>query len=137
QCFKSATAAKHLGINMFLAPILDVVTGLNPWLAGRTLGRDIEQVSRIGAAYVRGVQRAGVIAVAKHFPGYPDLAGDPALDQVSLSLDESELWRHAKPFRHAVVAGVKAMMMGPAPVAALDRHHSASLSPKVIRALKD
>jgi beta-N-acetylhexosaminidase len=136
-CLSCAKAAGRLGINMFLAPILDVVTGANPWLTGRTLGGDIDAVGRIGAAYVRGVQRAGVVAVAKHFPGYSDLAGDPALIDVSLRVTDGDLWRRAAPFQQSIAAGVRAVMVGPAPVTVMDEFNSASTSPRLIRHLKE
>jgi beta-N-acetylhexosaminidase len=136
RSFTCAIAARQLGVNMFLAPVLDVVVGSNPWLAGRTLGRDPEDVGRIGSAYVRGVQRAGVIAVAKHFPGYSDLKGDPALIDVALDVEASDVWRRATPFTQSIQSGVKAVMMGPARVSALDNHNSASTSPHLIRALR-
>jgi beta-N-acetylhexosaminidase len=136
-CFICAVGARHLGINMFLAPILDVVTGSNPWLAGRTLSSDMDITARVGAAFVRGVQRAGVIAVAKHFPGYSDLPEDPALVEVSLRVSEAQLWQHAAPFRQSIAAGVRAIMMGPAPVAAVDELNAASTSQRLIRRLKE
>ncbi len=136
-CFACAMAANQLGVNMFLAPILDVVTGSNPWLARRTLGTNIDAVARIGAAYVRGVQRGGVVAVAKHFPGYSDLAGDPAVEDVSLRVPERVLWQNAMPFQRVIEAGVRAIMTGPAPVAAVDEFNSASTSPKLIGLLKE
>jgi len=136
-CFSCARAARELGVTLFLAPILDVVTGSNPWLAGRTLGRDIETVARIGAAYVRGVQRGGVVAVGKHFPGYSDLDGDPALVDVSLRVPADQVWERAEPFSRAIAAGVQAIMTGPAPVAAVDEHYAASTSATMIRRLKE
>ncbi len=68
--YRVATASKALGVNVFLAPIVDLVTGVNPWLDGRTYSIDPEFVGRISAAYVRGVQKAGVAATAKHFPAF-------------------------------------------------------------------
>jgi len=134
--FACAAAAKAIGVTMFLAPVLDVVTGSNPWLRDRTLGTNRDEVGRIGAAYIRGVQRGGVVAVAKHFPGYSDLGGDPALTDVALELDEAIVWERATPFAKAIEAGVKAVMMGPARVRALDEHNGVSASPTVIGALK-
>jgi beta-N-acetylhexosaminidase len=137
SCFACARAAADLGINMFLAPILDVVTESHPWLTERTLSRDVDAVGRIGAAYVRAVQSAGVTAVAKHFPGYSDLAGDPALTEVSLRVPEHRLWQNAEPFKRSIAAGVRAIMMGPAPVVAVDEVNPASTSPRMIRHLKE
>ena len=79
-----AAAARGLGVNAFLAPVLDVLSGVNPWLAGRTLPFGYEEVGRIGAAFVTGSRSAGVLAVAKHFPGHPELALDPALHDTTL-----------------------------------------------------
>ena len=135
-CFTTAKAAKALGVTMFLAPILDVVVGGNPWLEGRTMAADPTQVARIGTAFVRGVQRAGVVAVAKHFPGYPLLSADPALTQVSLEVEEALVWEHGAAFKSVIEAGVRAVMTGPAPVAALDPLQGASTSPVVIGALR-
>ena len=136
HAFACAAAATAIGVNMFLAPILDVVVGTNPWLKGRTMGTTPGEVGRIGAAYIRGVQRAGVVAVAKHFPGYSDLHGDPAIVDVALELDEATVWERATPFSRAVEAGVKGVMLGPARVMALDDHNGVSASPTAIGALK-
>jgi beta-N-acetylhexosaminidase len=136
RAFACAAAARAIGVSMFLAPVLDVVTGSNPWLKDRTLGRDRDVVGRIGAAYIRGVQKGGVVAVAKHFPGYSHLEGDPAMTDVTLDLDEAIVWENATPFARAIEAGVKAVMMGPARVRALDQHNGVSVSPTAIEALK-
>jgi len=136
RAFACGAAAKAIGVTMFLAPVLDVVTGSNPWLKGRTLGANREVVGRIGAGYIRGVQKGGVIAVAKHFPGYSHLGGDPALTDVALGLDEAIVWENATPFAKAIEAGVKAVMMGPARVTALDQHNGVLASPAAIEALK-
>ncbi|WP_246752806.1 glycoside hydrolase family 3 N-terminal domain-containing protein [Sinorhizobium sp. BG8] len=59
RCFRTAAAARELGVTMFLAPIADIVDGSNPWLSGRTPGNDLQATARMVAAFVRGVQRAG------------------------------------------------------------------------------
>lgn len=136
RAFACGAAAKAIGVTMFLAPILDVVTGSNPWLKGRNLGTNREVVGRIGAAYIRGVQKSGVVAVAKHFPGYSSLKGDPALTDVALDVDAAVVWANATPFARAIEAGVKAVMMGPARVTAIDEHNGVLASPSAIAALK-
>ena len=128
--------ALELGVTMFLAPIADVVTGSNPWLANRTLGSDVGSVSRITTAYIAGARRAGITPVAKHFPGYSHITADPALEQVSLEIDAAEVWANAEPFRALIAAGVPAVMTGPAPVSSVDAELSASLSPRVMERLR-
>jgi len=76
-----AAAANDLGVNVFLGPILDVLTGSNIWLQGRTFSEDPAIVAQRSAAFIRGVQRTGVAAAAKHFPGFSVTTGDPAIDE--------------------------------------------------------
>jgi beta-N-acetylhexosaminidase len=130
-----ATAARGLGINMFLAPVLDVLSGRNPWLEGRTLPFSHEEVGRIGAAFVAGIQSAGVLAVAKHFPGHPELALDPALHDTTLDR-ASSADPALSPFRHVVAAGVGAIMTGPVVVSAIDPAEPASTSTATVRLLR-
>jgi len=128
-----ATAAAGMGVNVFLAPILDVLDGQNAWLAGRTLSDDPRQVADLSAAYIRGVQSAGVAATAKHFPGFRSTTGDPATDPEARCLtDLAAIEAGLPPFRAAIAAGVEMMMVGPAIVQALDQRVAALRSPKVI-----
>lgn len=136
RCFQTADAARKLGVSMFLAPIADVVDGRNPWLHNRTMGADAETVARLVSAFVQGVQRAGITAVTKHFPGFNDLDGDPALIDVSLQTTRDRILANALPFTAAIKAGTKAVMTGPAPVAAFDAKNGASTSAAVMTLLR-
>ncbi len=130
-------AARDLGVTMFLSPVIDVVSGSNPWLQGRTLGRDPAEVARIGAAYIRGVEAAGVVATAKHFPGHHDIDGDPAVEIATVRGDADALAPGLIPFRAAIAAGTRAIMTGPALVPGMDAAMPSSLSAPTIRALRD
>lgn len=132
----SAEDALELGVNLFLAPILDVVRGPNPWLEKRTLGSDIDEVSRISGAFIRGVQSAGVVATAKHFPGHPVTPQDPACAEAVVSGTAQEILELASPFRVAINAGVKIVMTGPALIPALDPQWAASVSQKIVGMLR-
>jgi beta-N-acetylhexosaminidase len=132
-----AASAAALGVSLFLAPVVDVVSGRNSWLAGRTLGRDPAEVGRIAAAWVRGVQSGGVAATAKHFPGHHDMTGDPAVEIAEVTGRAADLVHGLAPFRQVIAAGVRAMMTGPALVPAMDPVLPSSLSPTTIRALRE
>jgi beta-N-acetylhexosaminidase len=133
----TAEAARRLGVNLFLAPIVDVVVGANPWLSGRHLGPDPEVVRRVVRAYVRGVQAAGVAATAKHFPGHPVTELDPALHEAVVGGTKNELARSLSVFRDVVADGVRAVMTGPALVPALDPVEPASTSPRTVAHLRE
>jgi beta-N-acetylhexosaminidase len=136
RSYEMAGSARVMGINLFLAPIVDVVTGVNPWLHNRNLGPDPAEVARIACAFIRGVQRAGIIATAKHFPGHHALAQDPAVERAVVPDDAAALHDGLDVFRQVIAAGVGAIMPGPAVFPALDPHQSASTSAAVIGLLR-
>ena len=96
------------GVNLDLAPVADVNTNpLNPVIGIRAFGASAELVARHVAAFVRGLQSAGVVACAKHFPGHGDTSVDSHLAlPVVRSVEEQAL----VPFRAAVEADVGAVM---------------------------
>ncbi|MFE9168995.1 glycoside hydrolase family 3 N-terminal domain-containing protein [Streptomyces kebangsaanensis] len=129
-------AALRLGVNTFLSPVCDRLTGDNPWLRGRTLDLPPARVGALAAAFVTGVQRAGVTAVTKHFPGFPEVTADPALDVAHVPEGR---WTESAliPFDACVRAGTRAVMMGPAPLAGLDGDEAALTSSTVVGLLRD
>lgn len=99
-----------VGINMNLAPVLDVPRSPACPLWHRAFSSDPEKAARFGLAAIRGYLSGGVIPVAKHFPGLGDTMADSheVLPQ-ALSSDtkrEADLF----PFREAAAAGVPAVM---------------------------
>ncbi|MFY1663283.1 glycoside hydrolase family 3 N-terminal domain-containing protein [Pseudomonas sp. Pseu.R1] len=136
RSYEMASAARVMGVNLFLAPIVDVVTGSNPWLYQRNLGPDPAEVSRIACAFIRGVQLAGVIATAKHFPGHHQTEHDPTEALASVPDSAEDFAQGLKVFREVIAAGVQAIMPGPAVFPALDPERSASTSEKVIGLLR-
>ncbi|RVC82020.1 glycoside hydrolase family 3 protein, partial [Mesorhizobium sp. M4A.F.Ca.ET.022.05.2.1] len=108
---EAARAARSCGINFFLAPVVDLVTGNNAWLRDRTFSVDSDVVSRAASAFIRGVQSQGVAATAKHFPGHPHVPVDPhdsATVTVTASLED--LRPNLRCFDAAIAAGVRAIM---------------------------
>ena len=102
----------RLGVQVSFSPDVDVnVNPANPVINDRSFGEDPETVARLGMAYMNGLQRGGVLATAKHFPGHGDTDQDShkTLPKVSASrarLDTVELL----PFRKLVGAGVGVMV---------------------------
>ncbi|MFJ3487629.1 glycoside hydrolase family 3 N-terminal domain-containing protein [Pseudomonas sp. NPDC090202] len=137
RSYEMASSARLMGVNLFLAPIVDVVTGINPWLYQRNLGSDPLEVALIACAFIRGVQRAGVIATAKHFPGHYQTEHDPAVARAVVPDCAASLADGLDVFRQVIASGVQAVMPGPAVFPALDPIHSASTSEKVIGLLRD
>jgi beta-N-acetylhexosaminidase len=130
---------RAVGIDQDYAPVVDVDTNpANPVIGDRSLSRDPAAVARLGAAIVEGLQSAGVAACAKHFPGHGDTSQDshrdlPRLPHALERLRAVEL----PPFRAAARAGVAAVMTAHVVFEALDPARPATLSPEVMRLLRD
>jgi len=132
-----ARAARELGVTLFLSPVLDEITGENPWLRGRIMGDDLETIARIGVAYAEAVQAEGITATAKHFPGHSDLFANPVFEDITLRIPRAQVERNLLPFARMIGAGVGAVMVGPVTVEALDPTNPAATSNAVISLLRD
>ncbi|WP_327087561.1 glycoside hydrolase family 3 protein [Nonomuraea sp. NBC_01738] len=121
-------------ITLDYAPSVDVnANPANPVIGIRSFGPDADLVARHSAAYVRGVQGAGVAACAKHFPGHGDTITDSHLALPTVHASREELFaRDLPPFRAAIEAGVRSVMCGHLLIPALDPEHPATLSRTIL-----
>jgi beta-N-acetylhexosaminidase len=95
------------GVNWNFAPVADVNVPANPVIGVRSFGSDALLVARHVAAAVRGFQRIGVAACAKHFPGHGSTVEDSHL---SLPALVGPIEAGLEPFRAAIAAGVASIM---------------------------
>ncbi|MDG4839764.1 glycoside hydrolase family 3 N-terminal domain-containing protein [Micromonospora sp. WMMD967] len=72
------------GVHQGLAPVLDVTRDYRWGRTEETIGEDPYLVGTTGAAYVRGLERAGVVATLKHFAGYSASRGGRNLAPVPM-----------------------------------------------------
>ncbi|HKL07840.1 MAG TPA: glycoside hydrolase family 3 N-terminal domain-containing protein [Bacteroidales bacterium] len=127
---------KRLGIHINFAPVVDINNNpYNPVINVRSFGEDRINVSKKSIAYMDGMKDAGVIAVAKHFPGHGDTHVDSHYDLPLIAhprerLDSLELF----PFQRMIDAGVKGIMVAHLSVPALesDIHLPTTLSKPVV-----
>lgn len=125
---------RAVGVDVCLGPVLDVATNpKNPVIGERSLGGDAALVAEMGTELARGLQREGVAACGKHFPGHGDTITDsnehlPVLPHGVSRLDEVEL----KPFIGAVDARIAALLVGHILFRALDPRFPASLSRPIL-----
>jgi beta-N-acetylhexosaminidase len=104
---------KRIGIQVNYAPVVDVNNNPNnPVINDRSFGEDKYKVALYGLQYMRGMQEAGVMACAKHFPGHGDVDVDshhdlPVINKSREQLDSLELY----PFRQLIQAGIGSVMV--------------------------
>ncbi len=118
----TARAARAVGINWALAPVADVNSNpANPIINDRSFGEDPAQVGALVAAFILGARAHGLLATAKHFPGYGDAAIDShrAIASVDATMDHLQAVEFP-PFRKAIEAGVDAILLVHARVPALE-----------------
>ncbi len=113
---------KRLGIHVNYAPVVDINNNPNnPVIGYRSFGQDRNKVASFGVAYVKGLQDAGVMACAKHFPGHGDVDVDSHLDLPVINksmdqLNDLELY----PFKALFKAGVGSVMIAHLSIPAID-----------------
>jgi beta-N-acetylhexosaminidase len=126
-----------IGFNINFAPVLDVNTQAeNPAIGDRAFGSDARTVMRCGIAYLRGLQKANVLACGKHFPGHGDTEVDshhalPVVLHPRSRLDQLDL----PPFRAAIGAGIAALMSAHVIYQRIDEDVPATLSRSILASM--
>ncbi|MFZ2087926.1 MAG: beta-N-acetylhexosaminidase [Desulfobaccales bacterium] len=121
-----------VGINMNLAPVLDVARSNACPQWERSYSPDPQQVAAFGVAALRGLLKGGVLPAAKHFPGLGDTTVDSHQVLPTAQNPDPERTADLLPFRQAVAAGVPVIMTAHLHVPAWDSQ-TATLSPVVLK----
>jgi beta-N-acetylhexosaminidase len=103
---------RALGLSMNFAPVLDVNSNpQNPVIGIRSIGEKPELVAELGRWFIRGQDEAGILSVAKHFPGHGDTQLDSHYAMPSLPHDLERLRKvELFPFKYAFSHGLAAVM---------------------------
>ncbi|MCH8330546.1 MAG: serine hydrolase [Bacteroidetes bacterium] len=134
-----ARQMKRLGVHVNFAPVVDVNNNpKNPVINDRSFGENKFNVTVKGLAYMKGMEKGGVLACAKHFPGHGDTDKDshhqlPTIAHSRERLDSLELY----PFKKLINSGVSSVMTAHLYIPALDdrKNVAASISGAVINDL--
>ena len=115
---------RRLGVDVSFSPTVDVLTeAFSPNIGIRSYGQDPSLVGRLASARIRALQREGVSACAKHFPGLGPATLDPHLDLPVIDVGWRELRkRHLNPFASAIKTGVDMIMSSHPLYPKLDPH---------------
>jgi len=133
---------KRLGMQMNFGPDMDINNNPNnPIINYRSFGDNKYNVAKKGIAYFTGMQDAGLLTTAKHFPGHGDTNVDSHLDLPLLPFSRERLdTLEEYPFREAIKAGISGIMVAHMDIPALDdtKNLPSTLSRKIITGiLKD
>jgi len=132
---RDAKDLSYYGINLNLAPVVDVTNVYNPQMYLRTFGTNVATVTKMAGAYLQGLQQSGkVVGTLKHFPGLGDVGADPhsSVPRLYRSLSQLEAIDWA-PYRALIQKGnVHAIMVTHEVVEAIDATKPSSLSSKLV-----
>lgn len=104
---------KRLGVHINFAPVVDINTNpKNPIIGNRSFGSSREQVTQKASAFMRGMEGAGVLSNAKHFPGHGDTDADshktlPTMLFSKERIDSLELY----PYKRLISEGLSSVMV--------------------------
>jgi beta-glucosidase-like glycosyl hydrolase len=113
---------RAIGVHVNFAPVVDINSNPeNPIIGIRSFGEFKEEVARRGKIFAKGLQDAGCIACAKHFPGHGDTCVDshldlPVVEHTINRLEQEELY----PFKILIDSGVGGIMSAHLAVPAID-----------------
>ena len=131
--FRAGTEISDLGIDLNLAPVAEILNSRNDqFLGSRSYGPDAGFTAKAASAFIRGMERAGLLCVVKHFPGSagPDPHRFPSL----INETPDELALLTAPFAELITSGeCKAIMVAHTMVTAKDNVSIASLSPAIMK----
>lgn len=133
----SGEELRALGFTLVFAPDADVTVGpQDPTIGVRSPGSDPAAVARTAVAMTRGYVAAGIVPVAKHFPGHGSVTTD---SHVGLPVQHATLAalmkRDLVPFRELAAAGVPAIMTAHIVLKDLDATRPSTLSKPVLTGL--
>ncbi|HST17393.1 MAG TPA: glycoside hydrolase family 3 N-terminal domain-containing protein [Gaiellaceae bacterium] len=134
QGLDTARNLRRFGINLDLAPVLDV--GRGGFITPRTFGSSPRAVATRGPAFAVGLARGHVLATAKHFPGlgYATLNTDSTV--VKVTATEEQIRGDWLPFATAIRKRIPVIMMSTAIYPALGSTRPAALSPNIVGDLR-
>ena len=127
----------NLGLNVNLAPVVDVSMNVDDYMYERSIGEDVKITSLYSETVINASSGLGVSYVLKHFPGYgnnTDTHKDSAIDNRSY---ESILENDLPPFKRGIEEGAEAIMISHNIVSSIDSSNPASLSTNIHNLLRD
>jgi len=104
---------KRIGVHFNFAPVVDINTNAkNPIIGNRSFGEDRDRVTQSASAFMKGMQSAGVLANAKHFPGHGDTDSDSHKTLPTISFDEKRIDSvELYPYKRLIKEGLSSVMV--------------------------
>lgn len=128
---------KDLGLNLNLAPVVDVATDKNAYMFDRTLQENTELTSEYARTVIEASKNTGVSYTLKHFPGYSNNT-DTHIGTATDNRSYDDIYANdLPPFEAGIKAGAEAVLVSHNIVTSIDGNNPASLSPSIHNLLRN
>lgn len=134
---KKSALLKSLGLNLNLAPVVDVVTNNNAYMYDRSLKEDMVLTSEYAKTVIEASRGTGVSYTLKHFPGYGNNADTHAGSATDTRSYDEIFASDLPPFEAGIKSGAEAVLVSHNIVTGIDGDNPASLSPSVHNLLRN
>ncbi len=134
---KKSSLLKELGLNLNLAPVVDVSQNPNDYIYSRTLGEDTTITSIYAQTVIEASKNTGVSYTLKHFPGYSNNIDTHHDESVETKSKEDIYNTDLPPFIAGINAGCEVIMVSHNIVSSIDPDNPASLSLNIHNILRD
>jgi beta-N-acetylhexosaminidase len=120
QAAEAAAGLRSVGIDIDFAPVVDTPSSARNFLGSRAFSRSRTWNAKLARAFVTGLQTSGIAGTAKHFPGLGLASGNTDHGRIVIGSAAWKLRQGLLPFKSAVTAGVKLVMVSTAIYLKLD-----------------
>lgn len=127
----------NLGLNLNLAPVVDVSTNPDDYIYERTLGEDAQTTSKYSEAVIKASKQTNLSYTLKHFPGYGNNKDTHNQSSIDTRTYQELIENDLLPFKTGIEAGAEAVMVSHNIVEAIDADHPASLSSSIHNLLRN
>lgn len=126
-----------LGLNLNLAPVVDVSTTPTDYMYERSFGKDTSLTSTYAQTVIEASKGTGVSYTLKHFPGYGNNKDTHSSSVIDNRSYESILNNDIPPFDAGIHAGAEAILVSHNIISSIDNGNPASLSPSIHNILRN
>lgn len=127
----------NLGLNLNLAPVVDIAQNKNDYIYGRTIGLDATLTSIYAKTVIETSKETNVSYTLKHFPGYGSNLDTHSTSSVDTRTYDYIINNDLLPFKEGINNGAEAVMISHNIVTAVDKENPASLSKEINNLLRN
>lgn len=134
---KKSNLLKSLGLNLNLAPVVDVSTNSSDYMYSRSLGEDTATTSLYAYNVIDASKGSSVSYTLKHFPGYGNNSDTHTESSVDDRSYDDIISNDLPPFETGINAGAEAVLVSHNIVSSIDSNNPASLSASIHNLLRN